>query len=266
MKSRAELKKEAKAALKGNWKWAILVTIVPTFVLAVIYVILSGILSWSGVDLDAERMNPLAISLTVILYLLFGLLEIGLATGVYKASIDLIRNQKKGAKETIFYGFKEGRYSKFFILNLLIAIFVYLWSLLLVIPGMIKSYSYAQSFYVLIDRLEAGLETSATEPITKSRHLMNGYKWKFFVLELSFIGWIILTVLTFGIGFIWLYPYMLVTSAAFYEDLLVDQGLNSVVENLQTQPEEAEVRTEKEDIISDVPLMGQPEINDATLK
>jgi uncharacterized membrane protein len=95
-------------------------------------------------------------------------------------------------------------------------LYVVLWSLLLVIPGIIKSYSYALVPYLLKDNKK--LEYN--DVITKSRKLMDGHKFDLFVLDLSFLGWAILACLTFGIGFLWFVPYLQTTRAAFYEDLM----------------------------------------------
>lgn len=95
-------------------------------------------------------------------------------------------------------------------------LFILLWMLLLIFPAIIKSYSYAMVPYILIDEPEL----SATEVITRSREMMNGNKWRAFVLDLSFIGWILLTLITCGIvGIFWTNPYMYSTRAALYQQL-----------------------------------------------
>lgn len=95
-------------------------------------------------------------------------------------------------------------------------IFLFLWSLLFVIPGIIKSYSYAMVPYILADSPELG----AREAITLSRKMMNGNKWRAFVLDLSFIGWGILSAITFGIvGIFYVSPYVYSTHAELYNTL-----------------------------------------------
>ncbi len=76
------------------------------------------------------------------------------------------------------------------------------------------------STYIVDDLKRQGKNLSATEAITKSRRLMDGHKWDLFVLDLSFLGWIILASLTFGIGYLWLHPYMQTTHAEFYRNLV----------------------------------------------
>jgi uncharacterized membrane protein len=94
-------------------------------------------------------------------------------------------------------------------------VFIILWMLLLIIPGIIAALSYSMTFYIIADD-----ETmDAMEAIDKSKAMMDGYKWKYFCLALRFVGWALLCLLTLGIGFFWLMPYMQVTNAKFYEDV-----------------------------------------------
>lgn len=113
----------------------------------------------------------------------------------------------------LFDGFKE--YGRILGTMILMNIYTFLWSLLLIIPGIIKAYSYAMTPYVLNDEPELSFNAA----IEKSMALMEGKKMKLFLLDLSFIGWILLALITLGIGFLWLYPYMQTARAAFYEDL-----------------------------------------------
>ena len=105
---------------------------------------------------------------------------------------------------------------------LLMTIMVFLWSLLLIIPGIIKWFSYAMTPFIL----EENPELSASEAIHRSRMMMRGHKFDLFYLYLSFIGWFILCILTAGIGFLWLGPYVDTALAAFYEEVKADYALN----------------------------------------
>ncbi|RLD68156.1 MAG: hypothetical protein DRI84_00445 [Bacteroidetes bacterium] len=96
---------------------------------------------------------------------------------------------------------------------LLMVLFTLLWMLLLIIPGIIASISYAQTFYIIAEDETIG----PMDAIDKSKKMMYGYKWKYFLLNLSFIGWILLSIMTLGIGFLWLIPYMQVSRARFYD-------------------------------------------------
>ncbi len=98
---------------------------------------------------------------------------------------------------------------------LLCQVYVYLWTLLLIIPGIIKSCSYAMTPYILKDRPDL----ARNEAIELSMAMMQGHKLDYFVLCLTFIGWAILSILTLGIGYFWLLPYFYSTLANFYEEV-----------------------------------------------
>jgi uncharacterized membrane protein len=109
-------------------------------------------------------------------------------------------------------------------LNFLVALFTFLWSLLLVVPGIIKSYSYSMSFYILAEN--KGI--SALEAIRRSKEMTEGHKMDLFVLSLSFIGWIILGVVTLGIGYIWIIPYMTATTTNYYINIKNQMVVESI--------------------------------------
>ena len=94
-------------------------------------------------------------------------------------------------------------------------IFTCLWTLLLIVPGIIKAYSYSMTPYILVDNPEL----SVREAIRKSQQMMVGQKFNLFYLQLSFIGWFFLACFTGGIGFLWLVPYYQTAQAAFYQNL-----------------------------------------------
>lgn len=110
----------------------------------------------------------------------------------------------------IFYGFEDlwTAIKAQFFMNL----FIWLWSLLLIIPGIIKAYAYSMTFFILAEN--KGMPV--LEAITLSRKMMDGHKMDLFLLFLSFIGWFILTAITFGIAGIWVYPYFHATFSNFY--------------------------------------------------
>ena len=108
-------------------------------------------------------------------------------------------------------------YSKFvpiFLLGLLTSIFIGLWSLLLIVPGIIASLSYSQSIYIMIDG-----EEEPKKCIDKSKQMMYGYKWDYFNFMLSFIGWYLLCIVTLGIALVYVAPYVSVSQALYYEEL-----------------------------------------------
>lgn len=123
-----------------------------------------------------------------------------------------LRGEQIGVGQ-LFDGFKD--YVRIFCTLLLQTVYTFLWTLLLVVPGIIKGYSYAMTNFILKDDPE--LQNNAA--IEKSMKMMEGHKMDLFLLDLSFIGWAILSCLTLGIGFLFLIPYVNSAHAAFYEDL-----------------------------------------------
>jgi len=114
----------------------------------------------------------------------------------------------------LFDGFKE-KFGQSFVVALLESIFIFLWTLLFIIPGIIKGYSYSATMYLVRERNLEG-----TAAITESRRLMKGKKWKLFCLDLSFIGWYFVGLLCLGIGLLWVEPYHQMARTVFFEDLL----------------------------------------------
>ena len=146
-----------------------------------------------------------------------------LGTSIFSLAISRDRNPRF---EQIFHGFK--RFGVSLGAYLLFMSFVILWAILLIIPGIMAAFSYSITFLLIADDEKIG----PLEAIKKSKKMMYGYRWKLFCLYLRFLGWALLCILTFGIGFLWLMPYMAVSFAKFYDDLLN-------IQNPQVKEEEA---------------------------
>lgn len=186
--SNPELRALARSQLSGKWLKCVLALLVYTVITMIIaYIPILG-----------------AIALLIIT----GPLTLGLASYALK-----VKRGSTPPMESLFEGFNNFLTS--FLLYLISSIFIFLWSLLLIIPGIIASLNYSMVYFILHDNPHL----SAMEAITLSKQMMKGYKWKLFLLSLSFIGWILLAALTFGIGYLWLYPYIGVSFANFYDDL-----------------------------------------------
>ena len=195
LKLNSELRAQAREALRGKWPMAA--------VAALIYSVIAG-------GLSAIPVIGGLCSLFVGLPVAYGFAIVML--GVFKGKeIDF---------GVLFEGFQD--YGRIFVTKLLQSIYTLLWMLLLVVPGIIKSYSYAMTDYILKEEPE--MKNNAA--IEKSMAMMENNKMKLFMLDLSFIGWAILSLFTFGIGFFFLQPYVQIARAAFYEDLKAQQGGN----------------------------------------
>lgn len=122
----------------------------------------------------------------------------------------------------LFDYYKEfGRVTIAFIL---LGLIVFGWTLLLIIPGIIKAYSYSLTYYVMVDNPEMDYSDAMQE----SSRLMDGHKWQMFVLDLSFIGWFLLGICTLGLAFIFISPYMSMAHAEFYRELIQDRNRMNV--------------------------------------
>ena len=135
-----------------------------------------------------------------------------LSLGITKFTINISRNQEARI-EQLFEGFSNfGTSTGAYLLTVL---FTLLWTLLLIIPGIIAALSYSMTFYIIADDDSIG----AMDAIDKSKKMMYGHKWKYFRLLLRIVGLSLLCILTLGIGFLWLLPYAQVSTAKFYEDI-----------------------------------------------
>ena len=132
----------------------------------------------------------------------------------YSYRIAFLDNKRTGDDfkvEKLFDGYKD--FLRIFGTLILQGVYILLWSLLLIIPGIIKSISYSQLYYVLKDNPELSFNAA----IERSMAMMEGHKMQYFLLQLSFIGWVLLAIITCGVLSLWVNPYMCATYAHFYE-------------------------------------------------
>lgn len=128
--------------------------------------------------------------------------------------LNVLKGKKPVAKDLIF-GFQDENLLRGLFAFLRYEIFTFLWTLLLIVPGIIKSISYSQMFYLMAENPKM----TAGEAQAKSMKIMEGHKWDYFVLQLSFIPWRLLSIVTFGIAEIYVTPYVSTTNAAFYKKI-----------------------------------------------
>ncbi len=137
-----------------------------------------------------------------------GPLAVGFATFI----LAIVRNNTPKSSQ-VFDGFSIfGTALGAYLLQLL---FVMLWTLLLIIPGIIAGLSYSMTYYIIVDDTAIG----PLEAITKSKQMMYGNKWKLACMSGRFIGWMLLCIPTLGLGLLWLLPYMATSVAEFYEEI-----------------------------------------------
>lgn len=249
MWSREELKSRAKSVLRKNYWHA--------FVVSIVIALAGGNNSWSGGSSHSESSRDytyfdiingnyidwsfILISsitfITLIVIILAFRIFIGYSLEVGGTKYFVQSAQYKDNKKCFRYGFDGQNYTGIIKTMLLTDIFIFLWSLLLIIPGIIKSYSYKMVPYILADNPNIGVKKA----ISLSNDMTMGHKFDMFVLDLSFIGWYLLGIFAFGIGVFFVMPYENATSAELYlvlrknalesnlcsyEDLLLNQQIS----------------------------------------
>lgn len=193
----AELKSRAKEQLRGRWAVAIGTVLVANIILDV---------NVSYKVVSRFGMEGLSYSLDLIALLLGGVISMGLC----RFLLNMATKREEPRFETLFSGFSI--YLKTLGLNLLITLAVFAGTILFIIPGIIVSLMFSQAFYILSE----DPSKSITQCINESVNLMNGHKWEFFYLWLTFIGWWLVAALTLGIGGLWVAPYQKLTESNFY--------------------------------------------------
>jgi uncharacterized membrane protein len=201
MKTISEYKDMALLSLEGKWGKAAIASLIAFIILE-----LFG-------SSPSFFMDPIP---SMVLQGVLSVLLLPLAWGYITFFLRIIRDENLDYGH-LFDGFNQ--YFRIFLAELLKGIYILLWALLLIIPGLIKEYSYAMTEFILKDNPEM----SGEEAICESMRLMQGHKMQLFLLDLSMIGWLILSILTLGIGLLFLMPYNYTAHAHFYEDLKAKQ-------------------------------------------
>lgn len=179
-----DFRSQAWSKLSGKWGTVVVAYLLMSFLIGLSGLVAIGPLLFTG---------PLTLGFSIIV-------------------LNIVRG-KESEISTLFEAFND--FVRSFILFITNTILIGLWSLLFVIPGIIKSLSYSMAYFILKDNPEL----SANEARKKSMAMMQGNKWRLFCLYFSFIGWYLLSILTFGILFLWVMPYIQTAQAAFYESL-----------------------------------------------
>lgn len=201
MYNRIQVKMQAKQSLTGKWGIAIGTIVIASLILGV------------------SAYIPLA---SIVLS---GIFSVGLAI----VMLEIVRNWEVQFTD-MFKGFNN--FGTNCIAGILVSIYTMLWSLLFVIPGIIKAYSYSMTFYILADHPEM----SAKDAIRTSQVMMEGHKMDLFILELSFFGWYLLCGITFGLAALYVGPYVSASHAAFYEAIKDEKVATATYEAPAAEP------------------------------
>lgn len=184
MKTNSQIRQESLAIMKGNWGMAILIGI-----------IVSAIASFGGF---------ITIFVGFPIYL-----------GVCIAFLNLVRGNDTLKVEPLISTFNEKYYLKSISVWLLVNIYTFLWSLLLIVPGIIKCLSYSLAPYIIADNPDM----SADEAINLSMKMMDGHKCQLFLIILGYIGFALLSSILLFIPLLWLIPYYYAVQTKFYEEV-----------------------------------------------
>jgi len=176
-----------------------------------------------SISLLYTKFRPSGVALAVVLQLMLPVIHAGYMGYCLKLHRGQSGEYKDLLNAFLFFG-------KVLLLSIVTAVFVLLWSALLIIPGLVAHYRYRQAYFILID----DPDKSVLQCIRESKKLMHGKKLDLFLVDLSFIGWVIistLVVLLLPLPFslpvvsIWLSPYQWLTRAAFYDRLIGEIAL-----------------------------------------
>ena len=201
--NRPRLKEAAKEKLNGNmWNiWQALLVVMA----------IGGVFGFFGGLIDGAKIEIYEGVYYNVVDAIYSFISIPLTAGVSYYVLNIVRDKSFDISD-LFKFYKERMWT-IILLSILISIFTALWGILFIIPGIIAALSYAMSIYIFVD----GEETDAMAIIKKSKDMMYGYKWDYFVFQLSFIGWVLLCVFIFPI--IYVLPYCYVAQTMYYEEL-----------------------------------------------
>jgi len=230
----AGIKTWSKEKIKGKI-WELLIPIVVASILSSLTVGQQIVQTENGISVEGGTN----------LGIFFYFVQVGLAYFMVK----FINDQEHNFKD-LFYFSKD--YIRIFLVNLLQTLFIFLWTLLLIVPGIIKAIGYALVPLLLADDKYKNL--GYKDLLKKSEEMMNGHKMDYFTLSLSFIGWFLLIIPTFGFILIWLAPYYTTARMKFLNDLKTSQEGNmpspTIPEQNNVQFANTQTTTEQPEILS----------------
>lgn len=214
---RKEIKANSRAALKANY-WSVIGILFLGSILSGLVVgcaSIPGTIAQTTATLAGEVYIPETSLFTSCLYIVGVLLSLIFEVGIARFAYRVYRGDAPELGD-LFVAFKDGNFGRVLGGMILVTIYTFLWSLLLIIPGIIKGYQYSMMPYLLIDRPDLSIK----ECFAMSKKMTSGFKWSIFVLELSFIGWAILAVFTLGIlDIFFVTPYMTLALGGAYDYL-----------------------------------------------
>lgn len=214
------LRRRARENLAGQWPLSIAVAAVAYLLGSIgmgFFPNTEWVTQWTIFEMDGFRITMPQGIFGLLGFLLGGTLELGYCQFLLKQ-----HDHQTAEFNDLFSQFH--RYGTGFAQSFLRGLYIFLWSLLFIIPGFVKSYSYAMTPYILTDYPEM----TASQAIDRSKLMMDGHKGELFVLELTFIGWGILAGLCWNLGYLFYNPYLFAAKAAFYRELQAKERSSGV--------------------------------------
>lgn len=217
-----ELRAKAWNALKGKYWTAFAVSLVTVLVLGLSGNIVQTIneMNNSGITMDENMVSVvvnfginLASAATIMAMLTVIFIEGPVKLG--EARYYVLNTQGTPEFKELFAAFNKEDYMNVVLVQMIKSLKIYGWSMLFLIPGIVKSYEYAAIPYILAENPQ----TSLNDAFAQSKAMMNGNKFRLFKLHLSFIGWQLLAMMTMGVGYFFLRPYMKAAEAEFMAQL-----------------------------------------------
>lgn len=215
MKTNSEIRQESLALLRGNWGAGVGATLLYCIIcFGALFAagIIAAILGCPSSVEDPQGSTLIAqiISIVVSIFIFYPV-----AFGLMTMFLPFVRGEKALRAGEITYAFKSPFYRKSIGVYLLIGIFTYLWTLLLIIPGIIKALSYSLAPYILAENPEL----TANQAIEQSMKMMKGHKMKLFLIYLGYLGFALLSIVGLCIPLLWILPYYFTVFAKFYEEV-----------------------------------------------
>ena len=214
MKTNSEIRQESLALLKGNWGAGVGATLlycIIAIVAALVASIIAGILAVpSGGEVPQTNLIIQFVTMLVCIFIIYPV-----AFGMMTMFLPFVRGEKPLQAGGLFYSLKAPYYGKAVGVYLLTYIFTLLWTLLLIIPGIIKALSYSLAPYILAENPEL----TANQAIEQSMKMMKGHKMKLFLIYLGYLGFSLLSIVGLCIPLLWIMPYYFTVFAKFYEEV-----------------------------------------------
>ncbi len=211
--NRVELKQDAKEKLNGKLAESIKVLLlllgISFAVTAAAAIIVCGIFALINNNLSNDNLRNI---INIVSDITSVIITSALTFGYTSFFLKISRNEEVTYKELFA---KKYLWKKFIVLSILLGLVVVIGSLCFIIPGIILALGLSQALLIILDDEDTGV----IDALTQSWEMMNGHKLEYLVLQLSFLGWLILLAFTFGIGYLWLIPYMEITNCNFYNKL-----------------------------------------------